>query len=83
MKTTISEMENTPDKIKNILDTTDNKISELVDTVIESSEMKQKKWGKILREKIINEPWDNFRWPNILEIDIPEKKTKEWMEKIF
>lgn len=42
MKTTISEMENTPDKIKNILDTTDNKISELVDTVIESSEMKQK-----------------------------------------
>lgn len=43
MKTIMSEKKNTLDKIKNILDMTDKKISEPEDTVIELSKIKQKK----------------------------------------
>lgn len=43
MKTIMSEKKNTLDKIKNILDMTDKKISEPEDTVIELSKIKQEK----------------------------------------
>lgn len=43
MKTIMSKKKNTLDKIKNILDMTDKKISEPEDTVIELSKIKQEK----------------------------------------
>ena len=61
MKITMFGKKNTLDEIKNKSDTIDKMFSELEDTVIELSEMKQKKTEK---ELIIHELRHNFKWPN-------------------
>lgn len=76
----MSEKKNTLDKIKNIIEMTDKKISELEDMVIELSKISS--WKEIEEEQIINELWDNFKWPNIHVIDIPKEEQKEeWTGK--
>lgn len=61
MKITMFGKKNTLDEIKNNLDAIDKMFSDLEDTVIELSEMKQKKTEK---EQIIHELRHNFKWPN-------------------
>ena len=85
MNTAINEIKNTLEGMKSRIMEAENRISEVVDRMVEINETEGKKEKEIKRnEDNLRDLWDNVRHPNIRIIGVPEKEDqKKDHEKIL
>lgn len=70
-------MKNTQERINNRLDTTQEWISDLENTIVEITQWKQQKGKKKLNEDNFKDFWDNVKHTNICIMGVPERQDRE------
>ena len=84
MNNAINEIKNTLEGTNSRITEADDRISEVVDIMVEISEAERKKEKIIKRnEDNLRDIWDNVICPNIRIIGVPEEDKKKDHEKIL
>ena len=84
MNNTITEMKTTLEGINSRITEAEERISDLLDTMVEFTAAGQNKEKRMKRnEDRLRDLWDNIKCNNIRIIGVPEEEKEKGAEKIF
>ena len=83
MNNTITEIKSTQEGTHSRITDAEDRINDVLDTMVEINEAERKKEKRIKRNEDKRDLWDNVKCPNIQTIGVSEEDKKKGHEKIL